>query len=130
MVRAALRETTLPRGGGSQGLDPIYVPEGTKIYSNYYALHRDELVFGKDATSFVPERWDSIKPGSFEYMPFGAGPRACVGKEKALSEASYALAKFAKLYKGVESRDYEEWAGQLKLTARNAHGCKVVCVAV
>jgi hypothetical protein len=28
---------------------------------------------------FAPERWSSIQPGAFEYFPFGAGPRSCLG---------------------------------------------------
>lgn len=51
-----------------------------------------------------------------------------MGQNKALVEASYVLAKFAQLYKRIESRDARDWAGQQKLTASNANGCKVVCV--
>lgn len=61
-------------------------------------------------------------------MPFGGGPRACVGQHKALVEASHILAKFAQLYKGIESRDAKEWAVQRRLTVSNVNGCKVVCV--
>ncbi|KAJ8066353.1 hypothetical protein OCU04_005424 [Sclerotinia nivalis] len=61
-------------------------------------------------------------------MPFGGGPRACVGQHKALAEASYMLAKFAQLYKKIESRDARDWAGQQRLTASYVIGCKVVCV--
>ena len=28
---------------------------------------------------FRPERWQSIDPGQYEYLPFSAGPRACIG---------------------------------------------------
>lgn len=61
------------------------------------------------------DRWDAIKPTTWEFMPFGGGPHACVGQHKALVEASYILAKFAQLYKGIESRDAKEWAGQRRL---------------
>lgn len=44
------------------------------------AIHRDEKYY-KDAQSFVPERFlASSTPHSFAYLPFGVGPRKCIGK--------------------------------------------------
>ncbi|KAF7856901.1 hypothetical protein EAF04_009662 [Stromatinia cepivora] len=128
LTRISLKDTTLPKGGGKDGNSPIYVPKGTKLWANFYGLHRAESIFGPDIESFNPDRWDSIKPSPWEFMPFGGGPRACVGQHKALAEASYMLAKFAQLYRKIESRDARDWAGQQKLTASNVNGCKVVCV--
>ncbi|ESZ94944.1 hypothetical protein SBOR_4668 [Sclerotinia borealis F-4128] len=116
LARISLTDTTLPRGGGKDGESPIYVPKDTKLYANFYGLHRVESVFGHDIESFNPDRWYSIKPSPWEYMPFGGGPRACVGQHKALAEASYTLAKFAQQYKKIESRDARDWAGQRKLS--------------
>ncbi|TGO70696.1 hypothetical protein BELL_0682g00030 [Botrytis elliptica] len=130
MNHIALRDTILPRGAGINGESPIFAPKGTTIYTNQYALHRDEKVFGNDVESFKPDRWDSVncKPTSWEYMPFGGGPRACVGQQKALVEAAYTIAKIAQVYKGLESRDDRDWEGEWKLTAKNVNGCKVVCI--
>ncbi|PQE27741.1 cytochrome P450 alkane hydroxylase protein [Rutstroemia sp. NJR-2017a BVV2] len=128
MNHIALRHTTLPRGGGSDGQSPIFTPRGTTMYVNQYALHRDRTVFGDDIESFNPDRWKSIKPSSWEYIPFGGGPRACVGQQKALAEAAYTVAKMAQVYQGLESRDGREWEGEWKLTAKNVNGCKVLCI--
>ncbi|KAF7945536.1 hypothetical protein EAE96_010303 [Botrytis aclada] len=128
MNHIALRDTILPRGGGKDGKAPIFMSKGTTMYANQYALHRDELVFGKNVENFEPDRWNSIKPTTWEYMPFGGGPRACVGQQKALTESAYTLAKIAQLYKGLESRDDKDWEGDWKLTAKNVNGCKVVCI--
>ncbi|TGO49137.1 hypothetical protein BOTNAR_0442g00080 [Botryotinia narcissicola] len=127
MNHIALRDTILPRGGGTNGKSPIFAPKGTTIYTNQYVLHRDEKVFGNDVESFNPDRWDSVncKPTSWEYMPFGGGPRACVGQQKALVEAAYTVAKIAQVYKGLESRDDRDWEDEWKLTAKNVNGCKV-----
>src|SRR3954470_14163140 len=108
MNHIALRDTTLPRGGGEDGQAPIFTPRGTMMYTNQYALHRDKAVFGNDVESFNPDRWNSIKPTPWEYIPFGGGPRACVGQHKALAEAAYTVAKIAQLYKGLESRDEKD----------------------
>ncbi|TVY49941.1 Cytochrome P450 monooxygenase [Lachnellula occidentalis] len=128
LVRVALKDTTLPVGGSEKRDFPIYIPRGTKLYSDYYALHHVESVFRPDVEVFNPDRWHSISPGPWEYMPFSGGPRACVRQHKALAEASYTLVKIVQLFKGLESRDEKEWAGQMKLTARNANGCKVALI--
>ncbi|TEY42028.1 hypothetical protein BOTCAL_0400g00040 [Botryotinia calthae] len=85
---------------------PNFAPK-VQRYTNQYALHRDETVFGIDVEIFNPNRWNSVncKPSSWEYMPFGGGPRAYVGQQKTLVEAAYTVAKIAQVYKGLESRD-------------------------
>lgn len=130
MNRIALRDTTLPRGGGTNGEAPIFAPKGTTIYTNQYALHRDETVFGNGVEIFNPDRWNSVngKPTSWEYMPFGGGPWACVGQQKTLVEVAYTVAKIAQVYQGLESRDDKDWEGELKSTAKNVNGCKVACI--
>ncbi|PQE32279.1 cytochrome P450 alkane hydroxylase protein [Rutstroemia sp. NJR-2017a WRK4] len=128
MGHIALRDTTLPRGGGPNNQSPIFIPRGTMMYVNQYALHRNKTVFGADAESFNPDRWKSINPSPWEYIPFGGGPRACVGQQKALVEAAYTLAKMAQGYRGLESQNGREWEGEWKLTAKNVNGCKVVCI--
>ena len=130
MVRVAKNETTLPRGGGEKGDHPIYITPGVRIVSNFYALHRVESIFGPDIERFNPDRWDSVTPGPWDYMPFGGGPRGCVGQQKALAEAAYTIARIAQKFKGIESRDDRDWAGEVKLTARNANGCKVALIPV
>lgn len=128
MGRIALNDTILPLGGGKNGDTPIYIARGTSLDANFYALHRNESVFGPDVENFNPDRWDNINPGPWEFMPFGSGPRACMGQQKAMIEASYVVVLIAQAFKGLESRDKEDWAGQVKLTAKNANGCKVALI--
>lgn len=125
MDRAAVRDTVLPKGGDPRDHDPIFVQKGSIIVIYFYALHRDQLIYGPDAEEFNPERWDSFEPGRYEYIPFGSGSRSCVGQHKALAEASYILVRLTRAFETIESRDSRPWTGQVKLTARNANGCKV-----
>lgn len=62
----------------------------------------------------------------YENMSFGGGgPRACVGKQKALAEAGLVLVVMAKKYKMIESRDNRDWAGVAIKAAANKNGCLV-----
>ena len=125
LARVALTDTTLPTGGGSEGKTPIYIPKGTQVGINFYALHRETSVFGANVDDFDPGRWNSIHPGPWEYMPFGGGQRSCMGQQKALAEASYVLVRIAQKFRNIESRDDRGWKAELRLTCRNSHGCHI-----
>ncbi|KAK6949033.1 hypothetical protein Daesc_009105 [Daldinia eschscholtzii] len=92
MGRVALCDTTLPVGGGPDQDAPFFVPKGTLVHSNYFALHRDPNLLGDDVEAFKPERWDNIDPGQWGFMGFGGGSRACLGRQKSLIEAAFAAA--------------------------------------
>lgn len=87
-VRVALEDTTLPRGGGPNGDEPIGVLEGTPVGYSTLILQRRADIYPPpssgfpDYLSFVPERWDSWTPKSWTYIPFNGGPRICIGQRK------------------------------------------------
>lgn len=58
-----------------------------------WILHR-HLKLWDDPTAFRPDRFmpDQPAPSRFAFMPFGAGPRICVGAQFAMSEAILVLA--------------------------------------
>lgn len=75
-VRLALHNTTLPRGGGPDGLSPVGIRKDTPIaYSPIY-MQRDPQLFPPpsakfpDISTFCPERWDHWTPKSWHYIPF------------------------------------------------------------
>lgn len=78
-ARVAKRDTVLPRGGGPDGLSPIFVEQGKMIVYQVYSMHRRKDLWGADADDFKPERWESARP-TFEFLPFNAGPRICPGR--------------------------------------------------
>lgn len=79
-ARQALRDTTLPRGGGPDGMAKVFVRKGQQVDYTVYVLHRRRDLWGPDADEFKPERWIGKKPG-WEYLPFSGGPRLCLGRE-------------------------------------------------
>jgi pentalenene oxygenase len=70
------------------------VPAGrTVIYSPYLLHHRPDLF--ADADRFNPDRWADAAPPRDTFIPFGGGPRKCIGESFALTEAILALARVA-----------------------------------
>lgn len=61
------------------------VPKGSNVVLNYNCSVKDEI-FYHEADKFLPERWlrdeqnGKVKRDPFSYLPFGVGPRSCVGK--------------------------------------------------
>ena len=93
--------------------------------ANWYNMHRMPSIWGPDAEDFKPDRWNTCKPTAWQYAAFGVGPRSCLGKTKALTEASYVTVRLMQEFQSVESRDSQEWTGKIQLTAKNVNGCKV-----
>ena len=63
-----------------------------------YALHRDAK-YWPNPDEFTPERWFEPKHHPYAYMPFGAGPRLCIGQRFALNEMQMCLAKMVHQFK-------------------------------
>lgn len=61
----------------------FYIPAGSSVVISPYVLHRNEN-FWPQAERFDPTRF-STRPRA--YIPFGSGPRFCIGSEFAMMEA-------------------------------------------
>lgn len=75
-------------------LGPHKIAAGTAVTIPIYAIQRHRHYFPDpdrfDPTRFAPEREAAIS--RYHYMPFGAGPRICIGMAFAMMEASIILA--------------------------------------
>jgi cytochrome P450 len=73
------------------------VPRGTNVVVNIYGMHRHPA-YWPEPDAFRPERmldpaaWD---PKRFVFLPFGAGPRSCIGSRFSLYEMQVVLLSFA-----------------------------------
>lgn len=61
--RRAVRDTTIPRGGGPDGMSKIYVRKGEQVDYSVHVMHHRKALWGADAEDFKPERWVGRKPG-------------------------------------------------------------------
>ncbi|KQK12900.1 ent-isokaurene C2-hydroxylase [Brachypodium distachyon] len=72
------------------------VPAGTTVYTNVWAIGRDEESWTADASEFKPERFESeaVDYGGtdFRFLPGGAGRRMCPGMMFGVSNIKIALA--------------------------------------
>jgi cytochrome P450 len=79
---------SVDEGGG------IMIPARAVVLIVPWVLHRHRLLW-RDPDSFDPTRFlpGAEPPARFSYLPFGAGPRACVGAQFALTETVLVLAR-------------------------------------
>jgi cytochrome P450 len=67
------------------------IPRGAAIMISSWVVHRLAPSFADRPEAFVPGRWRTLRPERGEYLPFGAGPRWCVGERFALMELQVIL---------------------------------------
>lgn len=93
------------------------VPESSRVMVSFYLSHRDETVW-EEPESFCPHRFDRAQQAEADerrpplsYVPFGGGPRNCIGATFAQIEGKVVLARIlqqfeVKLSPGQKVRPY------------------------
>jgi cytochrome P450 family 135 len=80
VVPLVLRKLTEPWQLGERLL-----PAGVAVSPNIHLVHHNPDVY-PDPFAFRPERFLGVKAGTYEWIPFGGGPRRCIGASFALTE--------------------------------------------
>lgn len=81
-------------------LDGYFVPKGTNVAFNFYNMCMSEKYFD-EPRKFDPDRWDRDAGKSFHpfsSVPFGYGPRSCIGKRLAEMELHLMLARLVQKF--------------------------------
>jgi len=86
---------------GDDDVGGYRVPRGWLVFVIPYVLHRLPA-FWENPEAFDPERFTPERNADrpkFTYLPFGAGPRQCIGNQFALIEAQLVVATLAQRYR-------------------------------
>ena len=117
LIRRALEDHILPAGATGK---ETRIMRGTDIFLAIYNIHRDPA-YWENPDKFDPERflrpfknpdrpgWNGYSPNpntmypnevhsDYAFLPFGAGPRKCVGDQFACMEAAVTLAMVIKRF--------------------------------
>ncbi|KAJ3793618.1 cytochrome P450 monooxygenase pc-1 [Lentinula aff. detonsa] len=104
---------------------PFYIPARTTADYSFLFMHRRKDLWGPDAEEFDPDRFldERVQKyqlrNPFQFLPFNAGPRICLGQQFAYNEMSYILIKllqsFSEITLDMEALDAKshppkEWA--------------------
>jgi cytochrome P450 len=101
----------------------VEIPAGITVLIMPWTLHRHALYWDRPR-AFMPERFlpeNRGKINRFQYLPFGAGPRVCIGATFALQEAVIALAVLMHRFRFDLTPETNPWPVQ-KLTTQPQNG--------
>jgi cytochrome P450 len=75
------------------------IPAGERMFYSIYLTHRDPAIW-ENAEHFCPERYaHGRKTPPFAYVPFGGGPRACIGAAFGQAEARIVMARLLRTHR-------------------------------
>lgn len=79
----------------------VEIPRGALAFVSVYTIHRDARWFAR-SEAFEPERFSASRVSTIPehaYLPFGLGPRACIGRRFAMMEGVTVLGELIRRYR-------------------------------
>ncbi|KAM5562305.1 cytochrome P450 CYP749A22 [Rosa sericea] len=115
-------------------LGNLIIPANVELLVPNLALHHEPQFWGQDVKHFKPERFSegvasATNNNMAAFLPFGMGPRTCVGLNFATIEAKIALSMILQRYSFTLSPAYVHSPFQF-LTVRPQHGLQVILHSV
>lgn len=108
-IRNVFRETmriyppvgflTIRKSIGGQKLHKYDLPDGSPVVISPWLVHRHRELWDRP-NEFDPDRFDGgLEQPQCAYIPFGQGPRICIGAAFAMQEAMLILASLTRRYR-------------------------------
>jgi cytochrome P450 len=101
----------------------LYIPKRAAVLMMPWTVHRHRKLWDQP-DAFMPERFhpgNREKIDRYQYLPFGAGPRVCIGASFAMQEAVIALAVLLSRFRFDTLAETKPWPVQ-KLTTQPQGG--------
>ncbi|KAG6850123.1 hypothetical protein H0H93_000745 [Arthromyces matolae] len=114
MIREATEDTVLqiPNPPGEDGTTPFPVPKGVQVLVDMIGIQYNPRYF-EEPEAFKPSRWYNTSSESDTFSAFSIGPRACIGRKFATTEAVAFLTMLLRDYKVEpilkDGETKEEW---------------------
>uniref|UniRef100_A0A8R1DRN0 CYtochrome P450 family n=1 Tax=Caenorhabditis japonica TaxID=281687 RepID=A0A8R1DRN0_CAEJA len=108
-------------------IDGHIVPAGGNITIAPLVLHKNQLVF-PDPTKFDPDRFlpDEVsKRHSYDFIPFSAGPRNCIGQKFALLNEKVMLSHIIRNFRIEPANDFKATKPCVEVVAKPSMGIPV-----
>lgn len=104
-LRACFDEGQRLQGGPAAGrmakeddvLDGIFIPQGAHVIYPLYGMHTDPR-YWKNPSAFEPSRFLTDEINKYAFLPFGVGPRRCIGMRMGYIDGVAALAMILQRY--------------------------------
>ncbi len=86
------------RVADEMNFDENKVPKDSRLFYSLYLTHRDPKIW-ENAEDFCPERFSQgRKTPPYSYVPFGGGPRACIGAAFGQAEARVVMTRLLQTF--------------------------------
>ncbi|ESO10629.1 hypothetical protein HELRODRAFT_96929 [Helobdella robusta] len=110
-------------------INGVLIPKGMVVLIPIYAIHNDPEFWPEPHVfkpeRFSPENWNPSTSDPLRFMPFGAGPRNCVGMRLAKMEVKMAVIHMIRNFRFVVSEETDVPPVFERFTIKNINGIKI-----
>ncbi|XWS30407.1 hypothetical protein CRYUN_Cryun24cG0114800 [Craigia yunnanensis] len=102
----------------------------TRILLSIYSMGRSKEIWGEDYLEFKPERWISelgkiVHKPSYMFIPFGTGPRVCLGKDMSMKQMKTVVINVLQKYEVELVKNQTVSVSSKSISLYTQHGLKV-----
>nr|AGT51299.1 cytochrome P450 [Aedes albopictus] len=111
-------------------MNGVTIPAGTQISIKIYNIHRNPKIW-ENPDEFIPERFSKTnesKRGPYDFIPFSAGSRNCIGQRYAMMELKVTIIKLIASFKVLPGDSMDKLRFKTDLVIRPDNGIPIKLV--